>query len=333
MLGKNRRHRIILSALLALAVAAVALVLYLRADKTGVFYATRGAYRGVRVLESAAGPVSRVRLVELENDRGEAVTTAYVRTPRRLAPRYRILLTYAGATTGATILRLIPERPDLVLVAVQYPFVRPHTVGEYLLAPYRVRRAVFRTVAGGMLALSYLRQTEGLGTREITVLGASLGSTFAVIHGALDPRVETVFLVHGGGDFPSSLRALERREGHAWRGEILAWTAAVLVDSFEPARYVRRIAPRRLVMVASRRDKYFPVAGIQALYDRAGEPKILIWTDTEHVGARKTEVVSELVRLIETYLAGGQPALAAKRSGLDPDPRPRTSVSERKARR
>ena len=301
MLGKNRRRRILLSSLLALAVAAVALVLYLRADKTAVFYATRGAYRGARVLESATGPASRVRLVELDNDRGKAVTTAYVRTPRRLVPGYRILLTYAGATTGETILHLIPERPDLVLVAVQYPFARPHTAGEYLLAPYRVRQAVFRTVAGGMLALSYLRETEGLKTREVTVLGASLGSTFAVIQGALDRRVSTVLLVHGGGDFPSSLRALERREGRAWRGELLAWTAAVLVDSFEPARFVRRIAPRRLVMVASRRDKYFPRAGIQALYDRAGEPKTLIWTDTEHVGARKTAVVSELLRLIEAY--------------------------------
>ena len=319
MIGNNRRRRIVLSSLLALAlaVAAVALVLYLRADKTDVFYATRGAYRGVRVLESATGPASRVRLVELDNDRGEAVATAYVRTPRQLSPGYRILLTYAGATTGETILHLIPERPDLVLVAVQYPFARPHTTGEYLLSPYRVRQAVFRTVAGGMLALSYLRETEGLKTGEVTVLGASLGSTFAVIQGALDRRVSTVLLVHGGGDFPSSLRALERREGRAWRGELLAWTAAVLVDSFEPARFVHRIAPRRLVIVASRQDKYFPVAGIQALYDRAGEPKTLIWTATEHVGARKTVLVNEIVRLIQPYFAT---AVAARRP--DPGPRP-----------
>jgi hypothetical protein len=207
---------------------------------------------------------------------------------------------------------LIPDQPDLVLVAVQYPFARPRTPGEYLLSPYRVRQAVFRTVAGGMLALSYLREIGGLPARErgITVLGASLGSSFAVIHGALDPRVGTVFLVHGGGDFPSSLRAMERRRGRFWRGELLAWTADVLVDSFEPARYVRRIAPRRLVMVASRRDKYFPVAGVQALYDRAGEPKTLIWTDTEHVGARKAALVKELVRLIQVYLDGALPVRA-----------------------
>jgi fermentation-respiration switch protein FrsA (DUF1100 family) len=304
---RSKRRRILVSGLAVLAAAAVALVLYLRADKTAELYATRGTYRGARVIESSEGPASRTRLVELVNDRGEAVATAYVRTPSRLADRYRILLTYAGMKTGRQILRLIPERPDVILVAVQYPFARPRTPGEYLLAPYRLRRAVFRTVAGGMLALSYLRETAGMKTNEITVLGASLGSSFAVMHGALDPRVKTVFLVHGGGGFPATVRAMERRGGHVLRGELLAWTAAVLVESFEPGRYVQRIAPRRLVMVASRRDKYFSVAGVQALYDRAGQPKTLIWTDTAHVGVRKTEIVKELVRLIEAYLGGGGP--------------------------
>lgn len=308
MLWKNKRRRILLAALAVLVVAAAGLVLFLRADKTDEFFLTRGTYKGARVLESSTGPVSRTRLVELHNDRGEAVATAYVRTPHRLSDGYRILLTYAGEKTGPKILRLIPDRPDVVLVAVQYPFTRPRTPAEYLTGPYHLRRSVFRAVAGGMLALSYLQETEGLGMDRITVLGASLGSSFAVIHGALDPRVGTVFLVHGGGDFPATLRGYERRRGHFWRGELLAGTAAVLVDSFEPGRYIDRIAPRRLLMVASRRDKYFSVPGVQALFDRAGEPKTLIWTDTEHVGARKLDIVNELVGLIESHLESVQPA-------------------------
>jgi hypothetical protein len=307
MLWKTKRRRILLSALAVWVAASAGVILYLRADKTAELYRTRGVYRGARIVESSAGTVSRTRLVELHNDRGEAVATAYVREPRRLSGAPRVLLTYAGEKTGPKILRLIPERPDLVLVAVQYPFERPRTPGQYLLAPYHLRRAVFRTVAGGMLALSYLRETAGLPAGEVTVLGASLGSSFAVMHGALDPRVGTVFLVHGGGDFPAVLRATERRRGRFLRGELWAWTASVLVESFEPGRFVQRIAPRRLVMVASRRDKYFPAAAVQALYDRAGQPKTLIWTETEHVGTRKTEVVEGLVRLIEEYLDGGEP--------------------------
>src|SRR5262245_50140680 len=120
MLWKDKRRRILLWAFAVSAIALAGLVLYLRADKTAEFYATRGTYRGARVMESSASAVSQTRLVELYNDRGEAVASAYVRTPRQLADRYRILLTYAGMKTGQQILGLIPERSDVVLVAVQY---------------------------------------------------------------------------------------------------------------------------------------------------------------------------------------------------------------------
>lgn len=314
MLGKTRRGRILLWTLwtvAALLVAATGLVFFLRGDKTEVFYATRGTYRGARILAASDGPVSRTRLVALlsdGSDGGRAVATAYVRTPRRLAPGYRILLTYAGEKTGQQILGLIPERPDLVLVAVQYPFERPRSPGEYFAGPYRLRQAVFRAVAGGMLALSYLQETEGLSLDRVTVLGVSLGSPFGVLHGALDPRVGTVLLVHGGGEIPATLRGYERRRGRFLRGELFAGTAAVLVDSFAPERYIGRIAPRRLVMVSSRRDKYFSVAGVERLFARAGEPKTLLWTDTEHVGAKKTAIVRELVDLIEAHLDEPDPA-------------------------
>lgn len=310
MLWKTKRRRTLLAAFAVPVLAATGLILFLRADKTEAFYATRGTYRGVRILDSSIGPLSRTRLVELRNDRGddgEAVATAYVRRPHRLSPGYRIVLTYAGEKTGPQILGLIPERPDLVLVAVQYPFERPRSPGEYLAGPYRLRQAVFRAVAGGMLALSYLQEGEHLSLDRVTVLGVSLGSPFGVLHGALDPRVGTVFLVHGGGEIPATLRGYERRRGRFWRGELLAGTAAVLVESFAPERYIGRIAPRRLVMVASRRDKYFSVAGVERLFARAGEPKTLIWTDTEHVGAKKLAIVHELVELIEAHLDEVEP--------------------------
>ena len=73
-------------------------------------------------------------------------------------------------------------------------------------------------------------------------------------------------------------------------------------------------------MVSSRRDKYFSVAAVQALYDRAGEPKKLIWTDTEHVGVRKADIVKELVRLIEAYLGGAEPALSTHQTSLPGTP-------------
>jgi hypothetical protein len=282
-------------------VALVALVIFLRCDKSAVFYRVRGEYAGTRLLEEWRLGSSRCRWIELRNDRGEAVATAYVRTPGTPPPHPRVLLTYAGETTGRAMLELIPQRPDLVLVAVQYPYQRPEGVVRCLRWPYDVRHAVFRTVAGGMLAVSFLAE-QGVATDRLTVLGASLGTPFAVIHGALDRRVANVMVVHGGGGLPGVALAIERRAGRAWRAPLVAGLAAVLVDSFDPLRYAARIAPRRLSIVASRRDRYFPVSSVRALYERAGEPKSLRWTDTEHVGVGKRAIVDDLVRQIEAEL-------------------------------
>jgi hypothetical protein len=301
----TRRRRALAIAACLLGVAAGG-IFYLRRDTTAVFLRERGEYAPARTLAEWRLGEARCRRVELRNQRGE-VTTAYVRTPPRPGPSPRILLTYAGEKTGPAILELIPQRPDLVLVAVQYPYRRPHGAWEHLRWPHDLRRAVYRTVAGGMLAVSFLEQGDGLATSRLTVLGASLGVPFAVIHGALDPRVRAVLVVHGGGDLTGVAWTIERRRGHPWRAPFTAALAAVLVDSFDPARWAGRLAPRPLTILASRRDPTFPAASAQALYDSAREPKRLLWTDTEHVGARKQELVADIVRVVEAHLAGERP--------------------------
>ncbi len=306
MLRRKWARRLGLTLLLS-AAAGVLAVLYLRADKTAVFHRVRGEYREARVLAVEERGESRLRLLQLVNDRGEAVATAYVRRPHRLVEDYAIVLTYAGAKTGDRILALIPERPDVVLAAVQYPYHNPQGLVEHLRWPYDVRRAAFRTVAGGMLAVSFLERDEGLDLGRLTVVGASLGTAFATLHGALDPRVPRVFLLHGGGDFPAVLAAIQRRQNRAWLAAPSAWGAAVLFHTFDPVHWVGRIAPREVRMVATRHDRYFPVASIEALYQRAGEPKSLVWTDTDHVRSSRSAIAEDLVRRVAEYLDRADP--------------------------
>ena len=281
----------------------LALGLYLRRDVTAVFATVGGEYAAARTLEDWRLGDDRCRLVQLRNHRGEVVTTAYVRTPPRTPAQPRVLLTYAGQKTGRKMLELIPRRPDLVLVAVQYPYERPRRPAAYLRWPYDVRRAVFRTVAGGMHAVTFLEREEKIASDRLLVLGASLGTSFAVMHGALDPRVGRVLVVHGGGDLTAVVWASERQAGHALRAPLTTALAALLVDSFDPVRWAGRIAPRPLTVLASRRDRHFPAASARALYDSAGEPRQLLWTETEHVGAGKTEIVAQLVQVVEAHLA------------------------------
>ena len=284
----------------------VALVLlggvWLRQDKTHVFDQVRGRYQQVRVVESWSSEQSSTRLLEAVNHRGEGVATAYVRRPHQLEAGYKVVFLYAGVGTGRKILELVPERSDVVLVGPQYPYRLPQGLWGYLRMPADVRRAAFRSVAGGMLVTSFLEQDEGLDLSRLTVMGSSIGSAFATIHGALDPRVKKVIVIHGGGDFPAVIRFLERRRGRRWAGELEALLADYFVDTFDPLHFASRIAPRELIVIGARNDAAFPTASTQALYDSAREPRTLIWMDTGHVRAREKGIVQELMRLIDEQL-------------------------------
>jgi len=299
-----RRLGLPLAGFLAAGSVAAVACLHLRADKRAVFQEVAGTYREALVLERSSAGGHESRLIELINHRGEAVSTAWVRRPATLAADYRVVMVYSGANTGRKILELIPKRPDLVVVAPQYPYSRPRTPAAYASWPRDVRSAVFRGVAGGLLTVSYLEQSEGLDARRLLLVGASLGTPFAVLHAALDARVPRVRLVHGGGDFPMVLRSIAQRRGRPWRGHLEALLAEALVDSFDPLHYIGEIAPREVILIGARQDRYFPAASTMALYERAGQPKRLLWTDGAHVASRPTPALEEVLRQLELYLAG-----------------------------
>lgn len=292
---------------MAISLLAAGGALHLRADKRHVFLEIAGELgRGIEVERLASGD-QVARLVELVNHRGESVASAWVRRPAQLGPAYRTLLVYAGRRTGRRILELVPPRDDLVLVAVQYPYDKPRTLAAKLRWPYDLRRAAFRSVAGGMLAVSFLERDEGLDSARLAVVGASLGSAFAVAHAALDPRVPRLVVVQGGGDLPLVLRSLEAARGHPWRGRIYGAAASILVASFDPLRYVADVAPRETLIIAARADRTFPEASTLALYERAREPKRLRWLPGSHLRARAGAEMDEVLAEIERALGPVRP--------------------------
>jgi hypothetical protein len=272
---------------------------YLRLDKEDVLRDVRGTYQDFVTLDSWESAQSRFQLLQLRNHRGDAVTNVYFRRPLELDPHHRIFLIYAGAKTRDKILTLIPERSDLVLVSVQYPYDSPDGLLEHLRWPLHIRQAAFRAVAGGMLALSFLHVEEDLDIDRLTVIGVSVGVPFATMHGALDERVPTVVLIHGGGDLPAQVRAIAEPRWIATPASVMA---AILFHTFEPLRYVDRISPRKLVMIAARHDTMLPLETIEKLYARADEPKEMIWTESGHVRSKDTDLIADIVRQIDRYL-------------------------------
>jgi len=290
---------------MALVLGLAGVVYSFRSDKTHVFAAMAGTLHGSRTIRSRDSESSIARLIEFSNERGEWVGSAWIRRPHELAPNYRTLVIYAGGNTKSDILNLIPERDDLVLASIQYPFEKPENPFAKLMLPVLVREAGFRTVASGMLAVDFLVDEMCVDPDRIVAVGVSLGSIFATIHAALDTRLAELVVIHGGGDFQAIVRAgagrLRERGFPIAPALVLAWACA---DTFDPIHWVERVSPRRVTIIASAEDEVFPPESIEAVYDHAREPKQILWTKTEHVHAWKENLVAALVAQVEKSLDG-----------------------------
>lgn len=238
------------------------------------------------------------------SDKNGPVTTAWLRVPRRLEADYEVLMTYVGHQTGRKILDLIPERPDVVLVAMQYPVAyRNDTWREQLALPRVVGTAVHDTVVGGMLAIGELER-RGFDGSRLTVLGVSVGSFFAVLHGAYDDAVPRVLVVHGGGNIYRVLATMYASRDEPWKGRLVGMLADLFLGPYDSVHHVERIAPRSFAMIAARGDGYFPEESARQLYARARAPKAIAWRKGAHVRSKRLDIVADLVGQIDAYLDG-----------------------------
>lgn len=249
--------------------------------------------------------LSRTYDVELAAQDGR--TWRYtVREPRRNAEQLAAVLVLAGIETGRESLVYIAERDDMVLLGMDYPFRGAEQLRGWDLVSElpELRETAFEALEGAALGVTYLSRRAGVDPRRIVVLGVSFGSIFAVALGAHDPRASVVVLIYGGGD----LGALARRNLRTpW------WLPSFLVGpivrayfgELEPLSHVAAIAPRHLLMVSSVEDEMFPPSSARELFERAGEPKKLVWYETGHMDLFEPDLLRRLTGDVVAELEAG----------------------------
>jgi len=108
-----------------------------------------------------------------------------------------------------------------------------------------------------LLGYDYLRSRNDLDGDNVAVLGESMGGRFAIIAAGIEPGFTSVFVVS------SSSYGLDAGNN----------TDAIrFVDSVEPATYLKRLPPRKLVLFHFTDDTIIPVAYGRSLYDNASQP-------------------------------------------------------------
>jgi hypothetical protein len=253
--------------------------------------------------EIADTALSKKYELTLRNSRGEALEY-FVREPRNAKRSLPAVFILAGIETGRESLDLIDDRDDLLLLSMNYPGGHDLRLSGFnlLTAPFALRRIAFDALEGGILALDYLSRRPDVDQDRIILLGVSFGSPIIISLSARDSRADAVVVIYGGGDLGQLARHNMRDKPWWVPGWAVPPVVRLFLGDFEPLDQIEKVAPRYLLMVSSRQDEMIPSASALSLFERAKNPKKLIWYDTGHMDLFDRNLIRRLTRDIVAEL-------------------------------
>ena len=263
----------------------------------------RGNLQAVEQTASYLVHGDRVQELRLESDTGLTVDIA-VRTPSDVLGHRPLLLLMGGQETGRAAVEVIPSTRGAIVAAISYPFgTVPHrSLVDLFLALPRIQRGIFDTPAAALLALEYLLGPEsGISPQRVELAGISFGAYLAPVPAALDPRVQRLWLIHGGGAAADVLDfGLRKRVAPApLRRAVANYLATVAgAPHLGPEAWVYKLSPRPLVLVHATEESALPPGAVRALESAAREPVEVLWTPGKHVHPKRAAVVDAITELM-----------------------------------
>ena len=244
-------------------------------------------------------------LVQLVATSGLEVQLMLRRPLDTVARRRPVFIILGGYRTGDRAATLIPDTHGNIVAALSYPYQGDLGVKGLAVVPAvpALRGAIMDTPAAVMLAVDYLLSRPDVDSTRVELVGASFGTPFATMAGALDPRVTRVWSLHGAAwPYRQIELNLRRQIPFGPARKVVAGLATLFAAGprFDPEDWAPRIAPRPFIMINARDDERMPREGVDALYAAANQPKEIIWLDGRHMQSNRREILASLV---ETVLA------------------------------
>jgi len=223
--------------------------------------------------------------------------------------RQPVLLILGGHRTGSDAVDLFGDVGQRIVVGVDYPYDGPDKVKGVLPVARTIpkaRQAFLDTVPAVSLIMDWLVEQPWVDPDRIYLIGASLGVPFATTATARDPRIAGLILVHGAADNRQWLQTqVERRVDteilHYPLATVLHWLAyGPVLDTRE---HIARVSPRPVLIIGATDDERTPEGQAELLFDAAGEPRRLRFTDGRHIQPNRPEIIAELLRVADEELA------------------------------
>jgi hypothetical protein len=299
-----RRHlifvrRLLLGVLIAIAIVSVVVLRYSCRDYRTSFLAQKGQLVSVKTEEFAHDSLTQTSGFTLTGSKG-LVVTGRLRVPMRGKPPYPAVLVVPGLETGQLVIELLDERPKIIVMAIRYPYNGEPNFSGLSAVPtlLEMRRTGMKTVPSLLLALDYLVHVPEVDTNDIAVATVSFGTFVGVPAAVLHAGVKRLIVVQGGGDIASVVAANAHRLEMPLPPSVSGWIGQLFLFPFEPDRYIAGFSPRRLLMVSSPGDLFFPHESTESLFDHAQEPKEIVWYTSKHVMPGELDIIKELTDIV-----------------------------------
>lgn len=248
--------------------------------------------------------------VRISSDSGLRVDARVLRPTAQDGPLPVIVL-LGGHRTGRDAVTLVGHPGDTVIVALDYPYhgtLEVRSAASFFRAIRDIQQALLDTPPAASAVLDWLVTQEWADSRRAELVGVSFGVPFVAVAGALDARFSRVWFIHGGaGNRGWIEHNLRDRVPQQWLRPLLASLVHLLVygNSFDTEAWAARIAPREVVVIGARDDERLPPHKVLNLYEAAGQPKELRWTEGGHVDPARPEIVRALLAIVRERLEQG----------------------------
>jgi dienelactone hydrolase len=166
-----------------------------------------------------------------------------------------------------------------------------HTVG-----------AIRQTVLDLRRATAWMASRPEIDSRNLGILGTSLGSFIGSVTAEMEPRLSRVAILLGGGGLVDAYYDDPRAKAARAVWEVLGGSRKKLAEMLapvDPLTCAANLKDRKVLMLAAKRDEIVPPKMAEAMWKASGKQKI-VWYDCTHYGAA-LYVVPALRQVVEHF--------------------------------